>query len=389
MNMQGIIEPIELTAWTRRSRSERILAWLRRNRVLMLLVVLPSLLVGGYLYLVASDQYESEAHFLVHSADAAPQPGIGVSQVISAATGISAGQNEAMSVADYLTSHDVVDRLRREDGLVQKFQRVGIDPLSRLWGDNPTPERLLSYYQRQVKVKYNTETGITVLTVHAFTPEDSYELARKLLTLGEQRVNDLNMRSFKDAVSLGQMQLAAAERALTDNEVAMTRFRQGHADIDPQASGQAQIGLVTNLTGQLAAVRAQLNAMRGLISPDSPQVRALESRVRSLSAELAGQSGRLTGSGRTIAGDIGGYEGLKMRQQFLAKRYDAAASALQQAHDRALRQQLYVVRVVDANLPVKALFPQRLRILATVFVSLLLVYSIGWLIAAGVREHAA
>ena len=389
MNMHSIIEPIELARPARPSALRRALAWMRRNRVLLLVVVAPTLLVAGYLYLVASDQYESEAHFLVHGADATPQPGIGVSQVISMATGASAGQNEAMSVADYLTSHNVVDRLRRENGLVAKFQRAGIDPLSRLRGGEPTPERLLSYYRKQVAIKYNTETGITVLTVHGFTPGDSYELARKLLTLGEQRINQLNTRSYRDAVAVGQTQLASAERDLTANQVAMTRFRQRHADIDPQATGQAQIGLVTNLTGQLAAVRAQLNAMRGLINPDSPQVRALQSRVRSLSAELAGQSGRLTGSGRTIAGNIGGFEELRMRQEFLAKRYDAAASALQQARERAMRQQLYVVRVVDANMPVKSLYPQRFRILATVFVSLLLAYSIGWLIAAGVREHAA
>ncbi len=389
MNMHGIIEPVELGRPTRPSPMQRVLAWLRRNRMLLLVVLLPTLLIGGYLYLFASDQYESEAHFLVHGADAAPQPGIGVNQVLSMATGISAGQNEAMSVADYLTSHNAVDRLRSEDALVQRYQRPGIDLLSRLWGDNPTPERLLSYYRRQVKIEYNTETGITVLKIHSFTPEDSYRLARKLLAMGEQRINQLNKRSYQDAIALGQTQLAAAERDLAANQAAMTRFRQSRADIDPQASGQAQIGLVTDLTGQLAAARAQLNAMRGLISPDSPQIRALQSRVRSLSAELAGQSGRLTGSDNTIAGDMSGYEGLKLRQQFLAKRYDAAAGALQQARERAMRQQLYVVRVVDANMPVKSLFPQRFRILATVFVSLLLLFSIGWLIAAGVREHAA
>lgn len=389
MNMHGIIEPVELSRPMRPSPLRRALDWMRRNRMLLLVVLLPTLLVGGYLYLVASDQYESEAHFLVHGAESTPQPGIGVNQVLSMATGISAGQNEAMSVADYLTSHNAVDRLRREDRLVQKFQRPGIDWLSRLWGENPTPERLLSYYRRQVDVEYNTETGITVLRVHGFTPEDSFQLARKLLAMGEQRINQLNARSYQDAISLGQNQLAAAERDLAANQSAMTRFRQSRADIDPQASGQAQIGLVTTLTGQLAAARAQLNAMRGLISPSSPQVRALQSRVRSLSAELAGQQGRLTGSDNTIAGDISGYEGLRLRQQFLAKRYDAAASSLQQARERAMRQQLYVVRVVDANMPVKSLYPQRFRILATVLVSLLLIFSIGWLIAAGVREHAA
>jgi len=44
--------------------------------------------------------------------------------------------------------------------------------------------------------------------------------------------------------------------------------------------------------------------------------------------------------------------------------------------------------VVDANRPVKAMFPERGRILATVMIVLFLVYSIGWLLVAGVREHA-
>jgi capsular polysaccharide transport system permease protein len=48
-----------------------------------------------------------------------------------------------------------------------------------------------------------------------------------------------------------------------------------------------------------------------------------------------------------------------------------------------------VVPVVDANLPVRALYPERTKIVLTAFLSLLLIYGIGWLIAAGVREHAA
>lgn len=389
MSLHSIIEPVDAGRLMRPSLAHRLFAWLRRNRVFVLIVVLPTLVVASYLYLIASDQYQSEAHFLVHSTDATPTPGLGVNQVISMATGVSAGQNEAMSVADYLTSHDAVANLRSQDQLVERFRRDGVDFLSRLGSPNPTPERLLAYYQRQVHVEYNTETGITVLTVHSFTPQDSYDLARKLLKLGEQRVNLLNVRSYNDSLALAQKQLTAAEDALAENQTAMTQFRQSRADIDPQASGQAQIGLVTTLTGQLAAVRAQLNAIRGVISPSSPQYQALQNRVRALSGEVAAQSGRLTGSSDTIAGQMSGFEALKLRRDFLAKRYDAAASALQQARERAIRQQLYVVRVVEPNFPVKALFPQRFRILATVFVSLMLLFSIGWLIAAGVREHAA
>jgi capsular polysaccharide transport system permease protein len=35
------------------------------------------------------------------------------------------------------------------------------------------------------------------------------------------------------------------------------------------------------------------------------------------------------------------------------------------------------------------MYPQRTKIVATAFIALLLVYGIGWLITAGVREHAA
>ena len=40
-------------------------------------------------------------------------------------------------------------------------------------------------------------------------------------------------------------------------------------------------------------------------------------------------------------------------------------------------------------MPVKALYPERWRVLATLLIGLLLAYSIGWLIVAGVREHSA
>lgn len=390
MNMYGIITPApDGSEIDRRSPIARARDWIVDRRLFMMMVVAPSLIVAGYLFLIAANQYESEAHFLVRTTNMAELPGTGVSQALSAVTGLSASQNEAMSVADYLTSHDVVAELRRNDRLVERFHNPAADILSRLPSADPAPEKLLKYYRKQVQVNYNTETGITTLKVHSFTPQDSYDIARKLLELGERRVNILNTRSYNDSIATSRRNLAAAENALADVQGRLTQFRQSRADIDPQASGEAQIGLVSNLTAQLSVARAQLNAMGGMISPSSPQYRALAGRVAALQGQVNAQTGRLTGGSGAIANDISGFEGLKLRQQFLSKRYEAASGALDRARDQALRQQLYVVRVVDANMPVKALFPERFRILGTVLIALLLIYSIGWLIAAGVREHAA
>jgi capsular polysaccharide transport system permease protein len=169
MNMHGVITPVyNGPDIDRRTLPNRAWAWVRERRMFMAMVVLPTLIVAGYLFLIASDQYESEVHFLVRRADVQTMPGTGVSQALSMVTGVSAAQNEAMSVADYLTSHDVVDTLRDHDRLVERFRDTGADFFSRLRQANPTPEKLLKYYRQQVKVHHNTETGITTLDVRSF-----------------------------------------------------------------------------------------------------------------------------------------------------------------------------------------------------------------------------
>lgn len=391
MNMYGIMTPVESGAETRHDRLlDRARHWLWQRRMFLLVVVAPMLLLSAYLYLISSDQYESEAHYLVRSENVGDSPQAGVGQVLSFVTGgASNSQSEAMSVADYLTSHDAVSTLSTHDNLVGRFHRPDVDFFSRLRKANPAPEQLLKYYRKQVLVKFNTETGITTLRVHSFRPEDSYQLVQRLLALGEQRVNVLNARSYHDAIATARQQLSAAENDLVAGQKQLTRYRQNRGDIDPQASGQAQITLVTSLSGQLSAARAQLIAMGNMISHASPQYKAVAGRVAALEGQLAAQSAKLTGGSQTIAGRIGDYQDLQLRQQFLAKRYEAAAVAVEKAREQAIRQQLYLVRVVEPNMPVKALYPERGRILLTVLIALLLAYAIGWLIVAGVREHAA
>ena len=391
MNMHGIIAPADDIESGPRSRFsvDAVRDWVVDHRAFLLAVVLPSFLVFAYLYLVSSDQYESEAHYLVRSTSQPAMPMGGMSEALSMVTGVSAAQNESMSVADYLTSHDVVDTLRREDNLVARFHRSGVDYFSKLSSPNPAPETLLKYYREQVMVHYNTETGITTLKVRSFTPQDSFDITRKLLELGEARVNVLNERSYNDSIAVARRQLGQAEQVLQQNQLALTRLRQTKAEIDPAMSGQAQTNVVATLTGQLSGARAQLSAMGRLISTNSPQYQALAARVRAMEAQLASQSGRIAGTGGSIASNMGGFQELQLRQEFLAKRYEAAAAALERAREDAIRQQLYIVRVVDANMPVKATYPHRANTLLTVIIALLLAYSIGWLIVAGVKEHAA
>lgn len=389
--MHGVIAPKDdQRVDVRTIRRRKVQGWARRNWALFAFVLLPTLLVAAYYYVIAADQYESEVHFVVRSSDATPTVGTGLSSLATWVGGAAPSQTDAMSVADYLTSHDVVEALRGQVGLVERFRRPEADFVSRLQYEQPTPESLLKYYRKQVDVHFNSDTGITTVKVKAFRPEDSYVIASRLLQLGEQRVNSLNVRSLEDALTSARRQLMESEAGLRVVQSQFDRFRSTRNELDPAGAGEAQFNVVSQLQVTLSTARAQLAGMAGLVSPSSPQYVALAARVRALEAQLAGQQARIAGAGQgTIASNVTGYEDLKLRQGFAAKRYETAAAALERAREGALRKQLYLVRVVDPNMPGKALYPERFRILATVFLSLLVAYGIGWLIVAGVKEHTA
>ena len=212
-------------------------------------------------------------------------------------------------------------------------------------------------------------------------------IADALLALGEARVNTFNQRAMTNGLSVAQAQLQAAEAEVARAQSRLTGLRQSRRDIDPERSSTAQISMTAELRQKLAVKRAALASMSASVGPQSPQRMALAAEVHALGAQVADASAELAGPADAMSSTLGAFESLKMRQDFAAKRYDAAASALAEAQQRAQSQQLFVVRVVEPNTPVRSLYPQRLKILATVFGGLLLTYAIGWLILAGVREH--
>ena len=388
--MHGVIQPLGQDVGNRRaSPAKRAWLWIVAHRMVLLIVVVPTMIAAIYYYAIAADQYQSEAHFIVRTADTQKSSsGGGISQILASVGGENSSP-EAMSVADYMTSHDVVAALRDQIGLIQMYRRPEIDVVSRLSSPQPTPEKLLRYYLDHTKVEINSTTGITVVQARAFRPADAYAITTRLLALGDLRINSLNKRALDDAIASSERQLSDAENALDTAQVAISRFRAQQRDIDPQGTGQAQTTLISQLTADLVQAQAQLASMGQAISQSSPQYVALRGRVQALQSQVAAQSNRLAGSGTTIASQLASYNELQLRQEFASKRYEAVAAALDRAREQVMRKQLYLVRVVNPNMPVKSQYPQRARIVGTIFLGLFVAYAIGWLILAGVREHEA
>lgn len=364
--------------------TRRILGTIRKNGFFFAIVVLPTIVIGLYYALFASDQYETTTSFVVRKAESATA-NAGLGQVLGFSFGSSATTTDAYLVQTYLLSHEAVARLSASNDLVGMFRRPEADLLSRLWYTDP--ERLLKFYRRQVTMTEDETTGVTLLTVHTFRREDSYALASKLLQMGEEQINQINQRTYNDQVSNARREMDEAEKQLDDVQLRLTAYRRNHEDINPTDTGRAEVTLVSGLTASLVAAQAKLHAMDGVISPASPQYRAMAGQVAALERQVATQSSKIAGPDHSIAMRLSDYEQLQIKREEVAKVYAAAAAQFEQAKAEAKRKQLYLIRVVQPNHPVKSEYPKRGQIVLTIFVSLFFAYAIGWLLWAGFKEH--
>jgi capsular polysaccharide transport system permease protein len=346
-------------------------------------VLLPTLLGAVYAFGIAADIYVSETQFWVRG-NRAQQPSV-LGGLLSA-TGFSSSAEEALAVQNYARSHDAVRELEARVELRAMYARPEADWLSRL-PEDASLERLVKFHRGMVEAHHDDRSGITTLRVHAFRSDDARRAAEALLQLSENLVNRFSARAFEDSLRVARAEVAIAERRAAEARDALDRFRDRAGELDPGQAGAAVRGLVAALEAQLAQLRAEVGQKSTFMREDNPALATLRSRAEAMEREIERERSRLAGQVGAIAGMLGGYELLLLQREFADRGLASAVTSLEQARVEALRQQLYLVRVVQPQLPEEPLFPRRWLLLAGVACAALASYGVGALTAAAIRDH--
>lgn len=365
--------------------------WYRSRRAAYgVLVVLPALAVLLYTSLFASAEYETRAEFLVKGMEADPAPIGGIAELVGAGAAMGGVQREALSVRDYLLSLDAMDDLKtRGVDLEDLLHGENADWLTTLYFSDRRAEGLREYFRAMVDVDYDSTEGITRLTATAYSPEQAQNLALALIELGEERVNSFNLRAIAAGEELAREELATAELELAEIQAKLTDFRDLSGELDPAISGKAAQTELEIVEAELIMERANLASMRRSLASSSPLVAAAQSRVSTLQSAADQMQSKLTGASDALAGRLSNFEQLTLQREFAAKHYEAAQIQLLEAQSQTARQRLFLVPVVDPNLPEKPVGPRPWRMTMVVFLALNLAFAIGWLLLAGIREHQA
>ena len=358
----------------------------------LLLVLLPTLAVGVYFYGFAANIYESEARFVVRNRGSGnPNPMAdmaGASRMSSLFPAARTGSEEARAVVAYVDSHAAVAALKGSLDLVDLWRRPEVDAVSRLWWEQPQAEWLLWYYRRRVRMNLDPDTGVMILRAQAFRPQDAQTLSRALLALSERLVNTLSERSSADGLRTGMEDLARAEARVAAARDALIAFREREQAFDPARAALGAVETIGRLEGALAQARTELQERQSFMRPDNPQMQVLRNRIEALQVQIATERGRMTRGGEAMTQQVAGFERLELERMLADRQLASATASLEAARTDAIRQQTFVLRVAEPHLPEAALYPRAAYNTLTVFVSLAMLFGVGWLLVVSAREHA-
>jgi capsular polysaccharide transport system permease protein len=196
----------------------------------------------------------------------------------------------------------------------------------------------------------------------------------------------MNSRSRRDLIEVAENEVRLAEARTKGAAQALSAFRSDRSVLDPDRQGAIQLQGVTKLREELLVAETQLKQVRQ-VSPDNPQVASLQQRVDLLRQAIGEENSRVLGKNSGLVSKSPAYDRLVLEKGFADRQLAAAMTALDTARNEAQRKQLYLERLVQPNLPDRAVEPRRMRGVATTFVLGLVVWGVLSLTLAGVREH--
>lgn len=363
--------------------------WLRNRisrlpKLFYITVFFPTLIAIIYYGLIAAKIYVSDSQFIVKSPYKATSSSL-LSQMV--ASGASGASQESYSVIEYLQSRDALRQLNKADFIAKEYSEHG-DWIGRFHpGWNGSFEALWRYYKHNIVVPTLDEQASTIhLEVNAYTAADAKNINEASIELAEQLVNEMNARAARDAERFEGQEVARAEDKAKQASSALAAYRVSHTVFDPDHQSTLQLQQATSLQTQMFAAQAQLSGLM-TVSPANPQVEVLKNKVQKLEDQFNASKNEVVGREGSLSEKAAEYSKLQLDAEFAARQWGSAMAGLELARAQAQKQQVYLERIVQPNLPDEAIKPKRIRGILTVLIAGLVLWAILSLLTESVREH--
>ncbi|MDP4002067.1 capsule biosynthesis protein [Methylobacterium sp. NEAU K] len=355
-----------------------------------LFVLLPTLVIGLYLFGFASNQYVAEAQFAVRG-NVEPMENIALGQYTNLIQ--KHNSQDSFIVRDYIESQTLVEALEKSIGISKMFSRREADFWARFDPTDPI-EDLTKYWRKHVDAHIDSISGVIRLSVRAFTPEDALTITREVVARAEALINDISKRAQADMVAQAQADAATAQERLRKAHLALQSFRNQWGVIDPIKTAEGTLTTLTLLRKEKLKLETDLQVLRGSnldersrsIQTLAANVAAVDQQMKTLQDELT-NAGAVAGGGSNLTEALLQYEGLLVERTIAEKLEESANMLFDRARVSASKQHIFLATFVPPVLPTDSLYPERGHSLIVAFFCFLVIWSSSSLLIAGIRDQ--
>lgn len=351
-----------------------------------LCVVLPFSICSAYLWGFARNQYISELSFSVRTENM--QSALDMLGGFSSIAGNTS--NDVDILKQFIESQDLVRYMEQEQKISEAFSLGWPVDFFFAYNPNSTLEDLHSYWRRNVRT--STDNGLFTLSVRSYEPERSQEIALAIYKASKTLINQLSQEAREDATRFTREDLHRAEDRLRAAREEMTQFRLRSRIIDPMASLQAEIGILTSLQTQLSEALVQKELLSQTSREQDPRITENSRKIDALRAQINIEQQKFAQVGERAGGNdyatlFSQYERLAAELEFAEQTYRAATVAHDVALSEAKLNSRYLAMHVQPSIAEKSLFPDRPVQLAVAGFFLVLAWSVGLLIYYSIRDR--
>lgn len=360
----------------------------RRWRGMALAVLLPLLLVSGYYLFWVSERYVSSTQLIVKENGSEPNMSSALGFLVPGAT--SEGQ-DAYLVVNYIHSLDMALYLDETLGLMDYYKSGDYDYFSRLAAD-ASQEDYLEYYREHVGASYDEQTGIIAISAQAFEPDFARRQVEVLTARSEEFVNDISNQLADKQVAFVRKELERAQSNLRSSKEQILNFQNRNKVVSPEELTKGISGIIQGMEARLAELRAKLTASRTYLNAGSSQVVSLRAEIDALEQQIEEEKVRLVGGAEEEGGErlnslSAQFQNLELELQFAMDAYQTALKSLETARMEASNKLKHLMVVSQPSLAEEAEYPRKLYNLISLAVVLLLLYGIGKMLVASIRDH--
>jgi capsular polysaccharide transport system permease protein len=355
-----------------------------------LFVLLPTLVIGLYLFAFASDQYIAEAQFAVRG-NVEPMENISLGQYTNLIQ--KHNSQDSFIVRDYINSQTMVEQLEKSIGISKMFSRSEADFWTRFNPADPI-EDLTKYWRKHVEAHIDSISGVIRLSVRAFTPQDALTIAGEVVKRSETLINEISKRAQADMVAQAKADATTAQERLRNAHLAVQAFRNQWGVIDPIKTAESTLTTLTLLRKERLKVDNDLQVLRSSnldersrsIQTLVANIAAIDQQMKALQDEMT-SAGTAAGGGPNLTEALLRYEGLLVERTIAEKLEESANMLYDRARVSASKQHIFLATFVPPVLPTDSLYPERGHTLLVSFFCFLVIWSSSSLLIAGVRDQ--